>query len=77
MILPAAIGLAADAEPELGIFDGIVRPVVAFDPDDLAVHDIDFEETPPTAVVRRAPGADHFDFGRRFLEEGARRGGRG
>jgi hypothetical protein len=43
MILPAAIGEAADAGPELWIFDGIARPVVTFDPDDASFLDIDFE----------------------------------
>ena len=51
VMLAAAVSAAARAGPELGRFDGIGRPVVAFDADDDAIPDVDLEQAAAAAVV--------------------------
>ena len=58
MVLPLAVGPAADARAELRRLDAIGRAVVRLDADDDAVLDVELEQAAPAAVVRRAAGAD-------------------
>ena len=58
MILAPPVGAPADAGPELRVFQGVGRPVIAFDPDNGPVIDINFEQAAPATVVGWAARTD-------------------
>jgi hypothetical protein len=67
MILAAPIRASAQTGPQLRILQRVRRTIVAFDPVDDSILDINLEEAAATAIVRRATDAND-PLNRRVLQ---------